>query len=103
MKSKVADTLTRFANARERAYRASGSLSMAKANAIHKVKNVAAYFSEKSETVQLKAVKQIEGELMLIIPHEQSRFKGLRENIINLIQQCHAVRNNSQSQVQAAE
>lgn len=91
MKPKVADTLTRFANARERAYRAAGSLRMAQLSAISKIKLVAQTVKGKSEQVQLRAVIRLQSELTEIMPHPESRYKKLRQNIQHLIQQAHGI------------
>lgn len=87
--SKITDTLIRFANARERAYRAANSLSVDKAHAISKIRRVADFFSGKNAQVQLKAVTQVESELTLILPHPKSRFRKLREKILHIIEQAH--------------
>lgn len=86
---KVADTLTRFANARERAFKAAGSLRMTQLSAISKIRNVASMVKGKSESVQLRAVIRLESEIIQIMPHPESRFKNLRENLFKLIQKAH--------------
>ena len=86
---KVADTLTRFANARERAYRSAGSLRMAQLSAISKIRNVASMVNGKSESVQMRAVIRLESEIIQIMPHPESRFKKLRDNINQLIEKAH--------------
>lgn len=85
----VSQTLIRFAKARERAYRSAGKVNLAKMAAISKIKTVADYVSNTSEARQLRAIRQVESEILLILPHEQSRFSKLREKILNLIQQSH--------------
>lgn len=86
---KVAVTLLRFANARERAYRKVGAMSAAVLQAIQHVKNVAEYFSTVPEAKQLNAIPQIESDLMLILPGEKSRFQKQRNEILTLIQLSH--------------
>jgi hypothetical protein len=64
-------------------------MSVDKMKAIGKIRNVAGYFSTQPEGKQLRAVLTVEHELLLIAPHEQSRFTRLREKIHNIIQQAH--------------
>lgn len=90
MEAKVAHTLIRFATARENAYRIAGALSGAKASACAKVRRVMDHFSAKPEEVQLKAIRQIEPELLLILPHPESRFQKMRRQVMDLIEQSHA-------------
>lgn len=82
---KVADTLIRIASTRERAYRSAGRLSLDKAEAISKIKRTASMYKGKKESLQYHAVRLCSGELFLIAPSEQSRFKNLRSQILNLI------------------
>ena len=89
-RSKVAVTLLRFAKTREKHLRFGGALSLAKAEACSKVSRVANFFLHKSPEVQLRAVQQVESELMIILPDERSRFQNLRQQILDLIQECHA-------------
>lgn len=79
-------TLKKFANAREKAYRLTGYLDASKAKAVSKIKKVADFFSQKSESVQLKAVLQCESEILCLLPHEESRFAKLRTDMMDLIQ-----------------
>lgn len=90
MEAEVAHTLIRFATARENAYRIAGALSGAKAASITKIKQVANYVLHRPANVQLHAIRQIEPELLLIMPHPESRFQRMRNQILNLIQQSHA-------------
>jgi hypothetical protein len=86
---KVADTLLRFARARERAYQSVGSLRGAVLQAIRHIKAVAEYFSTVPDSKQLRAIPQIESDLMLILPGENSRFRKQRDEILTLIQLSH--------------
>lgn len=90
MEAKVAVTLIRFATARENAYRIAGALSGAKAASITKIKQVANYVLNRPAEVQIKAVRQIESELRLILPHPESRFQKMRNRILGLIELSHA-------------
>lgn len=87
--SKVAVTLLRFARARERAYQSVGSLSGAALRAVQHVKTVAEYFREVPESKQLNAIPQIESDLRLILPGENSRFQKQRKEILHLIELSH--------------
>lgn len=89
-KSKVAVTLLRFANARERAYRSVGALVLAQMRAIAKIRSVAGYFTSAPEAKQANAVIQVKDELMLILPPTMSRFSKQREQILQLIEISHA-------------
>lgn len=89
MKERVCDKLRRIANAREHAFRSAGRMALDKMKAIGQIRNVAGYISTQPEGKQLRAVLTVEHELLLIIPHEESRFKGLRDRIQNLIHEAH--------------
>lgn len=89
MEAKVAHTLIHFAIARENALRIAGALSGAKLEAITKIKQKAEYFKSQPAPKQLEVVKQVEPELLLILPHEKSRFHKMRKNILDLIGKCH--------------
>jgi len=86
---KVAVTLLRFVKSREKALRIGGALSLTKAEACKKVSNVAQYFRDKSEPVQLRAIRQVEPELRMLLPHEKSRFQKQRKTILDILNQCH--------------
>lgn len=89
MKERVCDKLRRIANAREHAFRSAGRMSLDKMKAIGHIRNVAGYISTQPEGKQLRAVLTVEQELLLIAPHEHSRFTRLRERIYSIIQQAH--------------
>ncbi|WP_057935827.1 hypothetical protein [Algoriphagus resistens] len=86
---KVADTLIRFANARERAYKSVGALGMAELKAINHVKTVGGYFSSVAPEKQIKAIPQLEEDLLKILPSEKSRFQKQRNQILDLIAKSH--------------
>lgn len=77
--------LKSFAKNREKALILSGFLTGAKAAAVTKILKVADHFSKKSEALQLKAVKSVEAEIRLLLPHENSRLQYLREKILSLL------------------
>jgi thiamine biosynthesis lipoprotein ApbE len=81
-------TLKKIANAREKAYRLSGFLTANKAKSISKVRNVAEFFSQKSEAVQLRAVLQCESEIIQLLPHPDSRFGKMRTDMLELIEKA---------------
>lgn len=81
-------TLKKFANAREKAYRMTGFLTAGRARAISRIRNVAGYFSQKSETVQLRAVLQCESEIFQLLPNPDSRFAKLRTDMMELIEKA---------------
>ena len=56
--------------------------------AITKIQRVADFFSQKAETVQLRAVNQVEQEIMEILPSEQSRFQKLRQKMLDLLERA---------------
>ncbi len=90
---KVAVTLRRFANAREKALTISGCLSGPKAAAIARIKQVASFFKNSSDRMQLRCVQQVETELYEILPDPESRFAKQAQSIINLIAKSHAESN----------
>lgn len=85
----VSKTLMQFAKAREHAYRSAGTVNMAKMRAISKIIALADFVSHRSEPAQLRAIRQVEPEILMILPHEQSRFHRLRNKMLTLIQQSH--------------
>lgn len=86
-------TLIRFAKSREVAYMQHKCLTTTKAKAITHIKQVADYFSQQSEMVQLQAVIQTEHDLYAILPAEHSRYKKLRCTILDLISQAKSLPN----------
>lgn len=83
--AEVSAILKRFVNARLRALQAVKRCDQGRLTAASKIKNVAEYFSNKSETVQLRAIRQIESEIFLLLPPEGSRFQNQRERMLELI------------------
>lgn len=86
-------TLKKFANAREKAYRMTGFVTGARAKAISRIRNVADYFSQKSDPVQLRAVLQCESEIILLLPSTDSRFGKLRTDMLELIEKSKQSKN----------
>lgn len=86
MRGLICDRLRQIANSREHAYKAAGRLGMRQMKAISRIRNVAGYFSAYEESKQLRAVKQLQDELLLIMPDERSRFRRMKSEIIQLIQ-----------------
>lgn len=84
----AAATLKKFATAREKAYRISGFFDATKAKAVSKVRKVADFFSQKSESVQLRAVLQCESEIIQLLPHPDSRFSKMRTDMLDLIEKA---------------
>lgn len=82
----AAATLKKFAKARERAYLLTGYLTSGRAKAISKINNVADFFSQKSDRVQLRAVMQLELEILALLPHQESRYAKLRTDMLDLLQ-----------------
>jgi hypothetical protein len=85
-------TLKKFAKSREKAYILSGFLNTSRARAIRRIRNVAEYFSQKSEQVQLIAVMQVENEILCLLPASDSRFSNLRNEMMSLINQSKQLR-----------
>jgi hypothetical protein len=81
----AAATLKKFATSREKAYRLTGFLTAGRAKAISKIKNVADFFSQKSERVQLRAVMQLEPEILEVLPHQESRYSKMRTDMLDLL------------------
>lgn len=86
---KVAVTLLRFVKSRENALRHAGALSLTKAEACKRITNVIQFFKDKSDQIQLRAIRQVEPEIRLLLPHEKSRFQKQRKDILDLLQQSY--------------
>jgi hypothetical protein len=82
----AAAILIRFTKSRETAYLQHGQLTLERATAISKIRRIAASFSQSSDKAQLSAVRQVESELRTILPHEESRNKKQRMEILQLIE-----------------
>jgi hypothetical protein len=78
--------LKRYAKARENSLRIAGALTGSRASAITKIKKIADFFSQKNESVQLRAVLQCESEILTLLPHPESRFSKLRNQMLDLIE-----------------
>lgn len=89
-------TLKKFAKNREKAYSITNTLNAARARAITRIKNVAEHFSQKSERVQLSAVMQLEKEIQILLPDEESRFSKMRADMLNIITSSKNQRNGLQ-------
>lgn len=81
----VAQKLISYAKQRETAYRAAGCFSGQRAAAISRIRKVAEFFSSKTSAQQVLAVRQLEQEILQIIPAEGSRFGKLRSQVLELI------------------
>lgn len=81
----AAAVLRKFAKSRERAYGYTKTLDGTKAKAISKILLKTDWVKAKSESVQLRAVVQLEEEIRALLPSEQSRFSGLRTDILELL------------------
>lgn len=86
---RVAEILIRYARARIKALEHGTSCTQAHYQAARRIQNVADYFGSKPQSVQVRAVRQIQLELELLLPSEESRFKKLRQKILDLIHQSH--------------
>lgn len=83
--STISSKLISYAKGRERALRSKGVFSVAKAKAVTKIMQVADYCSNMKAEQQLAFVKSIEQPILQLIPGEESRFKKLRSEILNLL------------------
>ena len=86
---RITDILIRFAKSRIRSLEAIKKCCQGHYDAAKRIERVAEYFSSKPSAVQIGCIRQIEGELKLLLPSETSRFKNLRIQILSLIDQCH--------------
>ena len=82
----VSDILKRYANARIKALQSAQVCSSSHLQAYTRIKNVAEYFSGKPETVQVRAVRQVKEEIILLLPSEKSRFIKLRNTILGILE-----------------
>jgi hypothetical protein len=96
----AAATLLKFAKSRQAAYLKYGQLSDSRARAISRIKQVADFFSQKNDQVQLTAVRQIEAEILALLPAEESRFKSIREKMITLLQDSKKITHHEQNRIQ---
>lgn len=95
-------TLIKFAKSREAAYLQYGRLTGARARAISRIRQLADFHSRQSDAVQLLAVRQVESELLEILPHAESRYKSQRREILSLIDQSKQAYEHKQSRLSAA-
>jgi hypothetical protein len=77
--------IKKYAKNRENAYRIAKTMGSRKMKAISNIKTVADFFSGKNETVQLRAVARVEEDIMLILPHPDSRYSRLRTKMLDII------------------
>ena len=84
----IHETLHRFVNSRERAYRAAKSLKAKQMNAITQIRRMLQYYQGKPERVQPQLIRSSEAEIKEILPAENSHFAKLREKMLNLIDYC---------------
>lgn len=82
----VSDILKRYANTRIKALQSAQVCSSSHLNAYTRIKNVAEYFSGKPESVQVRAVRQVQDEILLLLPSENSRFTKLRSTILQILE-----------------
>lgn len=80
-------TLKKFAKSRETAYLQYGRLTGDRAKAITRIYKEADFCSQKSEQVQLNAVRKVESEIRTILPDENSRYLKLRTQVLDLLDQ----------------
>lgn len=85
------EQLEKYAKSREAAYSTMNRLTTERAKAVSKIRQIANFFSNKPADKQLMAIKNCEYELLTLLPAEKSRFKTLRNNILELIDNCHAL------------
>lgn len=77
--------LRKFAKARERAYGITKTMDGRKARSITNILSKADMVMAKSEQVQLRAVVQLESDIMVLLPSEQSRFVKVRADMLELL------------------
>jgi hypothetical protein len=80
----IARQLLSFARQRERAYKAVGMSGLV-AKSLHRIRNVAEYFTTVAEEKQFRAVLQLEPDIRAVLPSEKSRFQNQRTQILKLI------------------
>lgn len=85
---KVTAILKRYAIARVKALQAVHRCGLGQLEAAKRIHNVADYFSSKPPSVQIRAIRQIEPEILMLLPSEESRYKKQRETMLSLIQQA---------------
>jgi hypothetical protein len=83
--------IKKIATAREKAYRLTKTLNGKRAKAISILLKLADFYKNAPEKVQMKTIRSFENELMAIIPDEKSRYKNMRNNILNIIIQSKSI------------
>lgn len=83
--------LKKFAKGRENAYRIADRMGGGRMEAISRIRKVADYFSTKDETVQLRAVKHLEDQIMIILPHPESRYRKIRREMLDLLDKARSL------------
>lgn len=90
-------TLLKFAKSRESAYLQYGRLDGARARAVTKIRQVADFYSQHSEEVQLRAVTQVEAEIRTLLPSEESRYTRIREQMLTLLSEAKNILSHAQN------
>ncbi len=86
----IAQKLIQFAKSREKALIISKRLDMTRAKAMTKIKTQAGHISTYHPLRQLRYVPQIEQEILVLLPHEESRFTTLRREMLDLLDRAKA-------------
>lgn len=81
----ISSKLSRFARSREKALLIAKRLDSGRARAITKIKTIAGYISGYDPMRQLRYVSQVESEIILLLPAEESRFAKLRAEMLELL------------------
>jgi hypothetical protein len=93
----ISRKLKKFCKARERAYTEFKMLDGNKLRAIATILKVADFHINKTQSVQLRAVAQIENAILALLPSETSRYQPSRHEMLELINQSKHLRKNEQN------
>lgn len=85
---RITAILKRYAISRVKALQAVHRCDLGRLQAAKRIQDVADYFSSKPQDVQIRAIRQIEPEILMLLPAEGSRYKKQREQMLSLIQQA---------------
>jgi len=84
-------TIKSFAMHRQKALESKSRLDVSRAKAIARIKQLADYWNKLPTDKQRNIVKQLKGEILLILPSANSRFTKEREKILQLLAESRAI------------
>lgn len=96
MKTKHYTRIIKIVKQRERAYQmvkdAAGWGKAEKLKAITNIKQKLDFYRDKPTATQAMVICSLKPQLLTITPGQQSRFQGLRAELLTIIQQCENIK-----------